>query len=72
MKDLNVLLHIRSIRRSVFNEKHFGRDPLKCPKCGADMQVIALIKDNEVIEKILRHLQLLPVSEHFYLTFPEI
>jgi len=31
-------------------------DPLKCPKCGSEMKVIAFIKDEEVIEKILRHL----------------
>ena len=39
-------------------KKHFGRDPLKCPKCGSDMKVIALIKDNEITEKILRHLKI--------------
>ncbi len=38
-------------------KKHFGRDPLKCPKCGSEMKVIALIKDEEVVEKILRHLE---------------
>ena len=34
----------------------FGIDPLKCSKCGSEMKVIAFIKDEEVIEKILRHL----------------
>jgi len=32
-------------------------DPLQCPKCGAEMKVIAFIerRQTEVIEKILRH-----------------
>ena len=29
-----------------------------CPHCGAEMKLIALIDDDEVIEKILRHLKL--------------
>ncbi len=35
-------------------------DPFECPHCGAEMKLIALIDDNEVIEKILRHLNLWP------------
>ena len=31
-------------------------DPLDCPRGGSEMKLIALIDDNEVIEKILRHL----------------
>jgi hypothetical protein len=32
-------------------------DPLLCPKCGAEMKVIAFLerRQREVIEKILRH-----------------
>jgi len=33
-------------------------DPFDCLRCGAEMKMIALIDDNEVIEKILRHLHL--------------
>ena len=33
-------------------------DPFDCPRCGAEMKLIALIDDNDVIEKILRHLNL--------------
>ena len=33
-------------------------DPFDCPRCGSEMKLIALIDDNEVIEKILRHLDL--------------
>ena len=35
-------------------------DPLICPHCGAEMKMIALIDDGEIIEKILRHLDLWP------------
>jgi hypothetical protein len=35
-------------------------DPFDCPRCGAEMKLIALIDDDEVIEKILRHLDLWP------------
>jgi len=30
-------------------------DPLKCPKCGGQMKVIAFIEEEDAIEKILRH-----------------
>jgi len=33
-------------------------DPLLCPKCGAEMKIIALIDDTEVISCILKHLGL--------------
>jgi hypothetical protein len=33
-------------------------DPLKCPNCGGEMKIIALIDERAVIEKILRHLGL--------------
>lgn len=33
-------------------------DPLTCPKCQGQMRIIAFIKDEEVIEKILKHLGL--------------
>ncbi len=35
-------------------------DPLICPHCGAEMKLIALIDDDEVIEKILRYLDMWP------------
>ena len=35
-------------------------DPFDCPRCDSEMKLIALIDDNEVIEKILRHLNLWP------------
>jgi len=33
-------------------------DPLECPKCQAEMKIISFIHEAEVIEKILRHLNL--------------
>ena len=36
---------------------HYGTHS---PHCGAEMKLIALIDDGEVIEKILRHLDLWP------------
>ncbi len=31
-------------------------DPLECPNCGTAMRIIALIEDGDVIERILKHL----------------
>ncbi|MFH1283487.1 MAG: transposase [bacterium] len=39
-------------------KKIWEKDPLICPKCGSEMKIIALIDEKEVIEKILRHLNL--------------
>ena len=36
--------------------KVYEVNPLQCPKCGAPMQVIALIDDATVIRRILEHL----------------
>jgi hypothetical protein len=33
-------------------------DPLKCPKCGGEMRIVAFIEEKEVVEKILRHCDL--------------
>jgi hypothetical protein len=33
-------------------------DPLTCPKCRGPVRIISFIKDQEVIEKILKHLGL--------------
>jgi hypothetical protein len=38
--------------------KVYEVDPLECPKCGAQMRVIALIEDPAVIERILSWLGL--------------
>ena len=33
-------------------------DPLKCPKCGGEMKIVAFIEEKLVVEKILRHCNL--------------
>ena len=40
-------------------------DPLKCPKCGAQMKIIAFIPEREDIIRILKHLSMWPI------TYPE-
>ena len=39
-------------------QKIYEVDPLTCPKCQGIMRVISIIEDQEVIDKILRHLGL--------------
>jgi len=39
-------------------KKVYDKDPLECPKCGAEMKIIAFIKEPEPIESILKHLKL--------------
>ena len=39
-------------------KKIYQVDPLRCPHCGSEMQIIAWIEQSEVIRKILRHLDL--------------
>jgi len=33
-------------------------DPLRCPKCSREMRIVSLIDEEDVIERILRHLGL--------------
>ncbi len=37
-------------------------DPLKCPKCGSQMKIIAFILEREEVIRILRHLQMWPIE----------
>ena len=37
-------------------QKIYEIDPLTCPKCQGQMRILAFIEDEEVIEKILKHL----------------
>ena len=39
-------------------QKIYEVDPLTCPKCQGQMRILAFIEDEEVIEKILKHLSL--------------
>ena len=39
-------------------QKIYNVDPLLCPKCGSEMQIISFIEDDATIKKILMHLDL--------------
>ena len=43
-------------------QKIYEVDPLTCPKCSGAMRVISVIEDEQVIEKILKHLGLWDVK----------
>jgi hypothetical protein len=45
-------------------QKIYHLDPLICPKCRAEMKIIAFIDAGDVIEKILRHLGLWQTHNH--------
>jgi len=49
----------RRLRRrwSQLIKRVFEVDPLVCPRCGGDMQVVAFILDHDVVDAILRHLE---------------
>ena len=44
-------------------QKIYEVDPLICPKCASEMKVIAFIHDEDVIRKILKHLNLWDVKQ---------
>jgi hypothetical protein len=43
-------------------QKIYEVDPLTCPKCSGEMKVISVIEDEDVIKKILKHLNLWDVK----------
>ena len=43
--------------------KVFEVDPLVCPKCQAEMRIIAFITDYAVVDRIIDHLKLRFVGE---------
>jgi hypothetical protein len=43
-------------------QKIYEVDPLTCPKCQGRMKIISFIEDEELIEKILKHLGLREVK----------
>jgi|LGVE01.1.fsa_nt_gb hypothetical protein len=45
-------------------QKIYNVDPLVCPKCQGKMRIISFIEDGEIIEKILRHLDLWDIRNH--------
>ena len=44
-------------------QKIYEVDPLTCPQCRGVMRIISIIEDQEVIDKILRHLGLWPTKQ---------
>ncbi len=49
---------------SVLIQKVYNIDPLKCKKCGGKMRIISFIEEEAVINKILKHLNLLDVNKN--------
>ena len=45
-------------------KKIYEIDPLLCPKCQGNMKIISFIEEPEIIEKILRHLNLWQTHNH--------
>jgi len=45
-------------------QKIYEVDPLVCPKCQGQMKIISIIDDFEVIDKILKHLNLWDIRNH--------
>ena len=39
-------------------QKIYNVDPLLCPKCSGAMRIIAFIEDEQLVKKILQHLNL--------------
>ena len=45
-------------------QKVYEFDPLICPKCQGSMRIISFIEEIEIIEIILRHLELWDIRNH--------
>lgn len=43
--------------------KVYEVDPMLCPKCGAEMHIIAFLTDFSVVDRIINHLKLTFVAE---------
>ena len=43
--------------------KVYEVDPLRCPKCGAEMRIIAFLSDYTVVDRIINHLKLTFVAD---------
>lgn len=51
---------VKSWRQLIY--KIYEVDPLKCPKCGSNMKIIAFIQDREEIINILKHIKIWPIE----------
>ncbi len=47
-------------------KKVWEADPLRCPKCSGEMRIVSLIDEEDVIERILRHLGLWQEGERVH------
>ena len=45
-------------------QKIYEVDPLICPKCNGQMKIISIIDDFDIIEQILKHLDLWDIRNH--------
>ena len=45
-------------------QKVYEVEPLLCPKCDGAMKIISFIEELDIIEKILRHLDLWDIRNH--------
>jgi hypothetical protein len=43
--------------------KVYEVDPLICPRCGSRMKVVAFLTEPEVVDRIIRHLELTFAAE---------
>jgi hypothetical protein len=43
--------------------KVYEVDPLRCPRCGGRMKVIAFLTESAVVDRIIRHLELTFAAE---------
>jgi len=43
--------------------KVYEADPLRCPRCGGRMRVVAFLTEYAVVDRIIRHLELTFVAE---------
>ena len=50
------------LNRALLIQNIYEVDPLICPKYSSEMRVIAVIKDSDVIKKILKHIGLRDVK----------
>ena len=47
-------------------QKIYNVDPLLCPKCLGSMRIIAFIEDQQIVKKILQHLDLWHVNRKYW------
>jgi hypothetical protein len=56
--DFEAPSEVKQIFMKACYDCHSNADPLRCPKCSREMRIVSLIDEEDVIERILRHLGL--------------